>query len=256
VSASDRNAGFFVVRCYYVLVSLDELSQFPVTGRFLLGRCRDALEDTGKASLEEIFSRQSVHASGEVVARAYAQTSQVTILVEGFVIRSISEGDMIDLASLVLGHLDHDLIALGPVRMAHTDHDQLRQLALHDRHVGQGLWIASQLDSAIQRQWTVKLGRLKAARRLARVLSELWCRLELVGLARHDGFEVPMTQLDLADMCGTTAIHMNRALGELRRLGLADFRRGLVSSPDREALAHYGAFRPDYLVAGPAQSIM
>ncbi len=112
------------------------------------------------------------------------------------------------------------------------------------------LWTASQLDSALQRQWTIKLGRLKAARRVARLLSELWARLDLVGLAEADQFAVPITQQDLADMCGTTAIHMNRALGDLRRDGLVDVRRGLVTAPDRTALERYGAFTPAYL-SGP-----
>jgi hypothetical protein len=56
-----------------------------------------------------------------------------------------------------------------------------------------------------------------------------------------------LTQIDLADMCGTTPVHMNRAIGELRRLGIADFRRGAVSFDDRVKLEAHGDFDATYL---------
>ena len=56
-----------------------------------------------------------------------------------------------------------------------------------------------------------------------------------------------LTQIDLADMCGTTPIHMNRALGELRREDIAEFRRGLVVVREREQLERQGDFDPAYL---------
>lgn len=219
-----------------------------------MGRCRDALDAQAQITLERHFAAGPEFAPGERIAQAFAPVGHTTILAEGLAVRSVTDGrsraitgvfvpgDMIDLPALGFGELDHDLIALGPVRVARADRERLQQLALHHAGIGQAIWSASQLEAALQRQWTVKLGRLKAANRVAGVLSELWSRLELVGLAGPDGFEVPMTQQDLADMCGTTAIHMNRALGELRREGLAHFRRGVVTAADREALAVYGEF--------------
>jgi len=48
-------------------------------------------------------------------------------------------------------------------------------------------------------------------------------------------------------MCGTTAIHMNRALGQLKKEGIAEFRRGTVYVADRARLEAFGGFSPDYL---------
>ena len=93
----------------------------------------------------------------------------------------------------------------------------------------------------------LQLEQLTAPRRVAHVFAELWHRLDLVGLGRRDGLRLPLTQTDLADMCGTTAIHMNRALAALRREGIAEFRRGAVYVPDRERLERFAHFRPDYL---------
>ena len=48
-------------------------------------------------------------------------------------------------------------------------------------------------------------------------------------------------------MCGTTAIHMNRALGQIRKEGFAEFRRGTLYVKDRAKLEAFAAFNPDYL---------
>ena len=48
-------------------------------------------------------------------------------------------------------------------------------------------------------------------------------------------------------MCGATAIHTNRAIRDLRQQDLADFDRGRVTIPDRDALEAYARFNPDYL---------
>jgi len=82
---------------------------------------------------------------------------------------------------------------------------------------------------------------------VAHIFAELWYRLDLVGLGRRDVLRTPLTQTNLADMCGTTAIHMNRALGILKREGIAEFRRGAVYIPDRRRLEHFAHFHPDYL---------
>lgn len=220
---------------------------------------RRVLDAAAQDTLEQHFTPGPEFAPGERITQAFSPVEHTTILVDGMAVRSLTDGrarsimgvfvpgDMIDLPALGFGELDHDLIALGPVRLARADRAVVEDLVWQNPAVGQAIWLASQLEGALQRQWTVQLGRLKAARRVARVLSELWCRLELVGMASPSGFEVPMTQQDLADMCGTTAIHMNRALGELRRDGLAEFRRGVVTAPDRRALEAYGEFSAHYL---------
>lgn len=237
---------------------------YPVTGRFLEGRCRDVMGSEAKAAFESLFTVTQHKGAGDVIAAAFAPHDRTTILISGFAVRSLSDGksrsivgvfvpgDILDLPALGFGALDHDVVALGPVTIASADRGAMEELSASNPDVGSAIWAASQLEAALQRQWTVKLGRLKASRRIARVLSELWCRLDLVGLASQGQFAIPMTQQNLADMCGTTAIHMNRALGELRREQLVDVRRGLVTAPDRAALEQFGEFSPQYLTTPTA----
>lgn len=236
-----------------------DLESYPLTGRFLMGRLRHAMSEREKTVLETaIEETESVERGHRILGRGeLAQRS--TILIEGYIIRTITEqdrrfivgiqvpGDFVDLHGFALKRLDHDIHALGPVRLGYVGHQRLRHLQEDEPHLARLFWFATLLDAAIHRQWTLKLQQLKADRRAAHMLAEIWSRLEMVGLARPNGFRSPLTQIDLADMCGTTPIHMNRSLSHLRREGIAEFRRGLVIVPDRERLERHGDFDPAYL---------
>ena len=57
-----------------------------------------------------------------------------------------------------------------------------------------------------------------------------------VGLARATEFTCPLSQYDLADALGLSAIHINRVLRELRELKLLTVQEHKVSIHDRAAL--------------------
>ena len=103
------------------------------------------------------------------------------------------------------------------------------------------------LDAAIHRKWIQTLEQLDAPRRIAHLYSELHTRLDLIGRSVTRVLRTPFTQLDMADMCGVSAIHANRAVGKLRELGIAEIRRGDLYTNDWSALKDYAQFDPDYL---------
>ncbi len=238
---------------------MDDVKRYPLTGRFLMGRSRHALGEREKDILESSISdvaeydrQQRILARGELADRS-------TMLIEGFILRTIVEhdrryvvgiqvpGDFVDLHAYVLKRLDHELVTLGPTKVGFVAHERIGHIHETVPHLSRLLWFSTLLDAAIHRQWTLKLEQLKASRRVAHRIAEIWKRLEMVGLARPNGFRSPLTQTDLADMCGTTPIHMNRALSELRREDVAEFRRGLVIVRDRQKLEKAGDFDPAYL---------
>lgn len=239
-----------------------EAETYPLTGRFLQGRLRHAMTEREKKLIESLVERTErfsdpvrLLARGDLAQRA-------TLIVEGFAMRAISEadrrfivglqvpGDFADLHGFALKRLDHDIVTLGETLVAFVPHDRLERVLAENPRLARLMWFASLIDASIHRQWILKLEQLTAPRRAAHIFAELWYRLDLVGLGRRDGLRTPLTQSDLADMCGTTAIHMNRALGALRREGIAEFRRGAVYVSNRENLESFARFSPDYLYGG------
>lgn len=239
----------------------NDISEFPNTGRFLAGRLRHAMTAREKNVLEGLVEQVETFEDDERILKRGAMCEYSTMLIEGFAVRTIDEngnryvvsvqtpGDFMDLHSFALKRLDHNLVAIGTVKVGIVPHAALSAMMDAEPHLSRLFWFSTLLDAAIHRQWILKLHQLKASRRTAHLLAEIWQRLEHVGLALPDGFASPLTQSDLAEMCGTTSIHMNRSLGELRRKGIADFKRGRLVCNTRALLEKTGDFDPAYLYA-------
>ena len=90
-------------------------------------------------------------------------------------------------------------------------------------------------------------GRRSAVSRIAHLFCELHVRLETIGHSAGLRFNLPMTQLDLADATGLTPIHVNRMLRQLRDEALLTFRGGVAEIHDLARLRKLAAFDPTYL---------
>lgn len=241
-----------------------ELQRYPRTGRFLMGRMRSALTEGEKQLVEDVIETEHRFDGGDIIARRGAECTHSTILIEGFAIRVLERrgrshivglqvpGDFIDLHGFALKRLDHDLCTLGPARVGRVSHARLRQVIGKQPHLARLLWFSTLLDSAIHREWILKLEDLSAAQRVAHVFCEISRRLEMVGLGGEHGFALPLTQAQLASMCGTTAVHMSRALRHLRNETGASFRHGRLECANLGALAAFCEFDPSYLY-GPGE---
>jgi len=87
-----------------------------------------------------------------------------------------------------------------------------------------------------QAEWLVSLGRRTAIERIAVLLCDMFDRMRAAGLVQLNQCAMPLTQADLADLSGLTAVHVNRVLRQLRARGLADIRAKWLKVPDRAAL--------------------
>lgn len=242
-----------------LLVMLPDHQTYPLTGRFLEGRLRHAMSEAEKAHLEALVDRDEVVEAGHVILRRGKELAHSTMLVDGFVLRTIGRaertaivgvhvpGDFLDLHNYSLRRLDHDILTIGPAHVAYVPHARLARALRERPRLARILWFSSLLDAAIHRAWILQLEQPRADRRLAQLFAEIWHRLEMVGLARGDGFASPLTQTHLAGMCGVSVVHASRALRALRDAGVAQFRRGRLFADNRRALEAYGDFAPDYL---------
>ena len=236
-----------------------ELETYPLTGRFLAGRLRHDMSDSEKAEIEGMVGDLETVEDGTRIVTRGDDCDYSTILVEGFMLRTIDgndrrhavsfhvPGDFVDLHCFALRRLDHNIDCVGSAKIAKVPHHKIAHLVAEKPHLARLLWFSTMLDAALHREWIMKLEQLTAPKRIAHIFAEIWRRQEMVGLGFPDGFATPLRQADLADMCGATTIHVNRALSDLRKNEIADFRRGEVRVANRERLEDYGEFEPDYL---------
>ena len=194
------------------------------------------------------------------IVREGEQPAQSCLLVEGFACRSKTTdagkrqilsihiaGDIPDLQSLHLHVMDHDVTTLARSVVGFIPHEALRAITRERPTIAEALWRDTLIDAAMFREWIVNVGRRSAVVRLAHLLAETGTRLQRLGLAAGDRFELPMTQLDIADALGLTPVHVNRVVQELRRAGLLELRKHSVFLPDLPRLKELGDFDDLYL---------
>jgi CRP-like cAMP-binding protein len=156
-------------------------------------------------------------------------------------------GDLCDLNLFILDRMDHSICAITRLRVAEVGREVFRRVVTHFPNITTALWWVELVSKSIHREWLVSVGQRSARERVAHLFCELFLRLESVGLT--DGFscDFPLTQSDIADTTGMTAIHVNRTIQELRRDGLILLERHRLTIPDMLALQRAGLFNPDYL---------
>jgi CRP-like cAMP-binding protein len=223
-------------------------------------RARDVISPEEEAVIRDSVSEQIRFLADDVVVRERQKIDFSTILVSGIAARrkdlpdgrrQFTElhvpGDFTDLHSFTLKYLDHDIVALCNCTFAIVPHDKLRRVLERHPHLTRVYWFGTNLDAAIHREWELSLGSRTAMARMAHLFCEMYVRLDLVGLVRGGTFDLPITQEELAEMCGITPVHANRTLQQLRKTGLVEFAGGIVTIPDFKAAESTAEFDPSYL---------
>ena len=95
-----------------------------------------------------------------------------------------------------------------------------------------------------QSNWLVSLGRKTAVERLAHLLLELFERMRRAGVAYGQQCALPLTQTDIADATGLTAVHVNRTLQSMRSKGVLELHSKWLRIPDLGALRDLAALGP------------
>lgn len=242
----------------------DGSAPFPLTGAFLAGRLRHELDHADLACLEAMLCETADLKDREVLSQRGELLDRAAMLLDGFMFRTIEKdderfivgicvpGDFVNLHGVALKRLDHNVVAAGKARVAFVEHEELEKALAERPGLARAMWFSSLLDAAIHRKWIQMLGQHDAPRRIAHIFCELHTRLGLVEQVSERAVRTPFTQFDLADMCGVSAVHANRAVSKLREVELADIRRGTFYPMDWEGLTNYAQFDPQYLYVNPA----
>ena len=156
-------------------------------------------------------------------------------------------GDVCDPHIFLLDRMDHALGTITPVTLAQISGRALQDLTARSSMIDEALMREVLATAAVQREWTVCLGRRSAIERLAHLFCELHARLDGIGLADATGCPFPLLQSDLADALGQTPVHINRTLQDLRSMGLISLSKRRLTIHDRAGLAEFAEFDPTYL---------
>ena len=159
-------------------------------------------------------------------------------------------GDLCDGHLFVLQAMDHSIGTLSACEIAHIDYKTLLTITQKHPRITRALWWATLIDEAILREWVANVGRRPADRRVAHLLSELFVRLRAVREAKTNGFDLPVSQIDLADATALSTVHINRILQKLREKRMLTVERKTIHVKDAAGLMEFAEFNPSYLHLG------
>lgn len=133
-------------------------------------------------------------------------------------------GDFCDLAWRRARTTTQHVIALTPIRVFRVEIGEFERHIECDPGIRAIVEDEAHLASETQGEWLVSLGRRTAIERLAHLFCELVERIGRVSGNGNGTCEMPLTQVDLADVTGLTPVHVNRTLQQMRRAGLIELK--------------------------------
>jgi CRP-like cAMP-binding protein len=162
-------------------------------------------------------------------------------------------GDIVDLQNILLGEADHNIQSLTTATVLLFAHEDVIALAFARPAVGKSMWRETLIEASISREWVANVGRRDARERTAHLICELAMRQQAAGLGPREAYELPMTQEQLGDALGLTAVHVNRTLKALQGDGLITRSKRSVAVSDWERLRTVADFTTNYLHLGKGQ---
>jgi CRP-like cAMP-binding protein len=229
----------------------------PLAGRW--SAVTNMSEDDRQAILSLPFTAKAFGKDAYLM-REGQETSECCILLRGMAFRQklLRDGarqiisfhipsEFVDLQNGILGVADHSVQSLNHSEAAMIPRDALMGLADDRPSIRVAMWIDTLIDASIFREAVVNVGRRDSRARVAHLLCELALRLRKTGTMNGERFDFPVTQEQLADATGLTAVHTNRTLQSLRRDGLIELGARSLTVFDWDGLRETGDFDELYL---------
>lgn len=195
-------------------------------------------------------ARQTIKA-GATLIEAGSDHPFIYRLIEGWVGRSrelpdarrqfilmFLPGDLFGVKSMFMSRHPDAVMAISQARVERVHYRALHVAYTADSDVASRcLWQIMEEERRLH-SWVVSLGQGTAEERLARLLIDFRGRLILSRSLPGDAlqYDLPLTQIQIADHLGLTSVHVNRVLKSMRDQGIVGVRDGRVAIGDLAGL--------------------
>lgn len=219
-----------------------------------------ALSEEEKALLGELEQDPIKVGSGKVIWQENDRTGQYCTLVHGWaysyrilgdgsqqILKIYLPGDIIGLREFAFAHRLAGVATIENGLVCRFTHQQLLQIFSHSRTLTAILYAIACRQQAMLCERLMYTTHRTAQQRLAHFLYETYLRLERIGAVDKGEFRLPLSQEQLGDLLGLSAVHVSRTFTTLREEGLVYRERHQVQFPDPAAVARFAEFDPRYL---------
>lgn len=153
------------------------------------------------------------------------------------IIRFHFRGELLGTDMLSYREAPDAVTALTDAEICLIDRERFGRLFTDHPRLGALFYAIAQVDRVSLTDRLTSLGRSSAKGRVAALLLWMAERLRAVDAGQHDKFVLPMTQEEIGDATGLTAVHVNRTLRALQEQGLIERSRSTLRLIDPDRLA-------------------
>lgn len=216
-----------------------------------------ALSAHEREALDRLTAGTCQYKRGAVIRADHGPPGEIMVVTSGWIfcsamledgrrqiVRLHFRGDMIGLDSLAFPAATDAVVALTDADVCIIDRAALGQLFADHPRLGALLYAVQQVDRVTLMERLVSLGRSSAAGRVAALLTWIAARLRFADMATDDGFALPLTQEEMGDLTGLTAVHVNRTMRVLADQRLIQRSGNRLHILDAERLARVAGLSP------------
>jgi CRP-like cAMP-binding protein len=213
------------------------------------------LTDTEQAYLDRLEAERRECRRGAVIVSEGQPTRELFIVQKGWLQSSILlgnggrqimriglPGDLIGLTALAYEETAETVVALTDAVLCPLDRDRLSGLFAEHPRLAALLFAMSVAERTALADRLASVGRTPARARIAALLCDIFTRVRRAEGSQHGGVHVPLTQEEMGDATGLTAVHVNRMVRGLVDDGIIERNGSVIRLIDEQRLIEEASF--------------
>lgn len=217
------------------------------------------LTDNERLALERLEERERPLRRGATLQREKERTSDIYILRRGMLMSSVLlddgsrqilrvhfAGDMVGASAMIYREATETITALSDCVVAPFDRAAFAALFTNHPRLTALIMVYNQIERAALTDRLAALGRTSAKARVAAILIDMRNRMRMLDKGIETSFVLGLTQEEIGDATGLTAVHVNRMIRQLEDEGMIARESGRVIFRDERALERTANFVDRY----------
>jgi CRP-like cAMP-binding protein len=213
------------------------------------------LSASEKAALDRLEEHDRPYRRGAVVISENEAPRELFIVRSGWLHSSVVlgngsrqimrfqfRGDMIGLPLLAFSDSPETVTAVTDVILCPFGRERLVQLMAEHPRLSALILALTVAERVSLADRLASIGRTSARARVSALICEIYARLRILGLSDGGVLQLPLTQEDIGDATGLTAVHVNRMMRGLAEDGLIDRNGSHLRVVDEKRLCAEASF--------------
>jgi len=214
---------------------LGDLVELTPSERTALGR----LEERERVLRRNMTLQRENDRAGEMFVLRKGKMMSSVLLDDGSrqILRFHFAGDLLAMTNMIYGNATETITALGDCVVAPFDRSVLSDLMLAQPRIAALILTCNQIERAALTDRLAALGRTSAKARVAAILLEIRNRMQMLDQSTPGSFVLGLTQEEIGDATGLTAVHVNRMLRQLEEEKIISRDAGRIRFLDEHKMA-------------------